>query len=83
MFCWYFYYENDYEEGFEKYFLSWEIFKNNKIGKNEEVEKMDLRIFESSVSGLWENVVFVLLEKIWRIFFIEGLRLYKIFVRFI
>lgn len=75
--CRHFHHENDYKEGFEKYFSSREIPKNNKTGKNEEVEKMDLRTSESSASGLRENAAFVSSEKTWRTLSIEGLRLYK------
>ena len=76
--CRHFHHENDYSEGFEKFFSFREIpkSKNNKTGKNEE-ETMDLRTSAVSASGLQENAAFVSSEKTWRTLSIEGLKLYK------
>ena len=74
--CRHFHQENDYKEGFEKYFSNGETFKKNKTGRNEE-EKLDLRTSEDSASGFKANAAFVSSEKSWRTLSIEGLKLYK------
>lgn len=74
--CRHFHQENDYKEGFEKYFSSRETPKNYRTGRNEK-EKMDLRTSEGSASGLHANAAFVSAGNTWRTLSIEGLKLYK------
>lgn len=74
--CRHFHQENEYKEGFEKYFSSRETPKNYRTGRNGQ-EKMDLRASEGSASGLHANAVSVSAEKTWRTLAIEGLKMYK------
>ena len=74
--CRHFHQENNYKEGFEKYFSNREIPKNYKTGRNKE-EQMDLRTSEGSASGLQANAAFVSAENTWRTLSLEGLKLYK------
>ena len=74
--CRHFHQENEYKEGFEKYFSSRETSKNYRTGRSE-AQKMDHRTSEDNASALQTNAALVSAENTWRTLSVEGLKLYK------